>query len=68
MRSHYIVLFGNNSEESLTARNKLMSKKINFAEMEADPKEFSKSDLPILITGEGQFSGLNSIEKYIEDI
>lgn len=66
MKEHHRALFGNNSKESLKAAEKLRSEKIRFTEMEADPKEFSKSDLPILITGEGDFKGLNSIEKYIE--
>ena len=66
---HYRTLFLNNSEDSRKAEEILKQKKIHFspALVDRSSTEFTERDLPLLITDEGQWRGLASIQRYAVD-
>jgi hypothetical protein len=65
------TLFVTASEDSKQAEDLLRSKAIAFScarvERASSVGYVSESDLPLLITGEGQWEGLTAIIRYIKD-
>ena len=67
--AHYRALFMNDSQECKCAADLLAQHAINFSPEQVSPNssEFGKNDLPLLMTDEGQWRGLSSIERYVQD-
>ena len=63
---HYRTLFHNNSADSAKAIAMLKKKRIRFshAVVGSSSREWLEEDLPCLITDEGRFKGLDSIQRY----
>jgi hypothetical protein len=64
--THYRTLFLNDSEASREAEISLKQKGISFAKakINGDSKEFCSSELPVLITDEGEWRGLQAVLRY----